>query len=201
MRSSHPKLRTLRRCTSLEWVYNSSNDTDGIIDDRMVIRVGEDVSIYPADTRAVPTGDGSLPVMLYWYGKVVDIYLKTGREVWLNIQWYYRRIDLEDEGIDLAAYVGEYELVLSDHGSVVDMSCVEDHVIILPYDEGDLEQRQIPVKTLYNRWTIDIQFSKDRQLSSVNGVNIRNGQTATDDTAENVNSGSTMHASHFMVIS
>ncbi|KAG2045376.1 hypothetical protein BDR06DRAFT_1063751, partial [Suillus hirtellus] len=95
------------------------------------------------------------------------------------IQWYYRRLDLEDEGIDLAACVGEYELVLSDHRSVVDMGCVEDHATILPYDEGDLEQRQIPVKTLYNRWTIDIQFSKNRQLSSVNGVNIRNGQTAT----------------------
>ncbi|KAG2057313.1 hypothetical protein BDR06DRAFT_969501 [Suillus hirtellus] len=171
MQSSHPKLRTLRQCTSLEWVYNSSDDTDGIIDDRMVIRVGEDISIYPADTCAVPTRDGSLPVMSYWYGKVVDIYLKTVtkalpsrsiQEVWLNIQWYYHRLDLEDEGIE----------------SIVDMGCVEDHATILPYDEGDLEQHQIPVKTLYNHWTIDIQFSKNRQLSLVNGVNIHNGQTA-----------------------
>lgn len=72
--------------------------------------------------------------------------------------------------ISLAACVSKYELVLSDHRSIVDICYVEgmflskypynfavdivawpaDHVTILPYDEGDLEQPQIPVKTLYN---------------------------------------------------
>ncbi|KAG2108244.1 uncharacterized protein F5147DRAFT_652963 [Suillus discolor] len=159
MRSYHPKLRTLRQCTSLEWVYNSTTDPDCISDDRMVIRVGEDISLDPADKRAVPMEDGSLPVMSYC----------------------------------LAACVGEYELVLSDHRSIVDMSCVEDHATILPYDEGDLEQPQKPLKTLYNRWTINIQFSKDRKHGSVDGVNVHNTQTAT-----NVNSGSMSHALKFM---
>ncbi|KAG1839614.1 hypothetical protein C8R48DRAFT_679803, partial [Suillus tomentosus] len=95
MRNNHPKLNKLRRCTSLEY------------------------------QRAVQRQDGSLPVMSYWYGKVAEIYLKSGtQDVWLEIQWYYRQIDLQDEDVDLSACV-EYELVLSGHKSVVDMSCVE----------------------------------------------------------------------------
>lgn len=39
------------------------------------------VSIYPLDERAVQLQDGSLPVTSYWYGKVVEIYLKPGRQV------------------------------------------------------------------------------------------------------------------------
>jgi hypothetical protein len=39
------------------------------------------VSIYPLDQRAVQLRDGSLPVTSYWYGKVVEIYLKAGRQV------------------------------------------------------------------------------------------------------------------------
>ncbi|KAG1834024.1 hypothetical protein DFJ58DRAFT_847707 [Suillus subalutaceus] len=173
MRQNHPNLRKLRRCTSLEWIYNT-NDNPTDANGSMVIRVGEEyefssvlscVSIYPLDERAVQMRDGSLPVMSYWYGKVAEIYLKAGRQdVWLDIQWYYRKVDLEDEGVDLAASVGEYELVLSDHISVVDMCCVEDHATILPYDEGDLTQPQIPIGRPYNRWTIDITFSRNRRM-------------------------------------
>ncbi|KAG2737385.1 hypothetical protein P692DRAFT_20761930 [Suillus brevipes Sb2] len=99
--------------------------------------------------------DGCLPTMSYWYGKVLGIYLKMAKQtqdVWLDIQWYYRRVDLEDEDVDLAACVGEYELVLSDHKSAVDMHCVEAHAKIVRYDEGDLSQPQIPTATLYHRW-------------------------------------------------
>ncbi|KAG2083493.1 hypothetical protein BD769DRAFT_1398019 [Suillus cothurnatus] len=138
------------------------------------------VSIYPLDERAVQLQDGSLPVMSYWYGKVLEIYLNPGgQDVWLDIKWYYRKVDLEDEGVDLAASVGEHELVLSDHTSVVDMCCVEDHATILAYDEGDLAQPQIPIGTLYNRWTIDIKFSSNRQEVYMEGLNIRNSQEAT----------------------
>ncbi|KAG1731400.1 hypothetical protein EDB19DRAFT_1912522 [Suillus lakei] len=66
--------------------------------------------------------------MSYWYGKVKEIYWKTtsgNQDVWLDVRWYYRQVDLEDIGVDLAACVGEYELVLSDHTSIVDMHCVE----------------------------------------------------------------------------
>ncbi|KAG1844918.1 hypothetical protein C8R48DRAFT_780142 [Suillus tomentosus] len=195
MRNNHPKLNKLRRCTSLEWVFNSDNDSDDSDDGRMVIRVGEDVTIYPLDQRAVQRQDGSLPVMSYWYGKVAEIYLKSGtQDVWLEIQWYYRQIDLQDEDVDLSACVGEYELVLSGHKSVVDMSCVEgeffdilaclydfidiggpfaDHANILQYDEGDISQPQIPFGTLYTRWTIDIQFSRHGRTLYIEGVNIR----------------------------
>jgi hypothetical protein len=48
-----------------------------------------------------------------------------------------------------------------------------DHAIIVPYDEGDLAQPQIPMRTLYNRWTIEIEFLKRRNTVYVNGVNIR----------------------------
>ncbi|KAG1743530.1 hypothetical protein EDD22DRAFT_958766 [Suillus occidentalis] len=117
---NQPKLRSLRKCTSLEWIHNASKDggPDGGNDGRMVIRVGQDVAIFPLDDRAVPLADGSLPVMSYWYGSVVEIYMKAGghtQDVWLDIQWYYRRVDLEDQGVDLAACVGKYELVLSNH--------------------------------------------------------------------------------------
>jgi hypothetical protein len=39
------------------------------------------VSIYPLDERAVQLQDGSLPVMSYWYGKVLEIYLNPGGQV------------------------------------------------------------------------------------------------------------------------
>jgi hypothetical protein len=79
------------------------------------------VAIFPDDPRAISQADGSLPVMSYWYGKVAQIYLKqrTGthvslfkdlrviihscclmKDVWLEIQWYYRRVDLEDVGVE-----------------------------------------------------------------------------------------------------
>ncbi|KAG2029293.1 hypothetical protein BDR03DRAFT_1018593 [Suillus americanus] len=169
MRQNHPDLRRLKRCSSLEWIHNTDRNTPDA-SGGLVIRVGEDVSIYPLDKRAVQLQDGSLPVTSYWYGKVVEIYLKAGRQdVWLEIQWYYRNVDLKDVGVNLAAYVGEYELVLSDHLSVVDICCVEDLATIVPYDEGDLAQPQIPAGTLYNRWSIDINFS---QNGSINRVNI-----------------------------
>ncbi|KAG2745199.1 hypothetical protein P692DRAFT_20849949 [Suillus brevipes Sb2] len=101
--------------------------------------------------------------MSYWYGKVAQIYLKqrTGtHDVWLEIQWYYRRVDLEDVGVDLATSMGDYELVLSNHKSFVDMTCVEDHAIILKYDEGDLKQHQMPSNTPYHRWNIKITFCR-----------------------------------------
>jgi hypothetical protein len=67
------------------------------------------------------------------------------KDVWLEIQWYYRRVDLEDVGVEwvlyllfwslmsiykcagrsLATSMGDYELVLSNHKSFVDITCVE----------------------------------------------------------------------------
>jgi hypothetical protein len=56
--------------------------------------------------------------MGYWYGKVNDIYVARNSQVseyhkhttevlispckdaWINIQWYYRRVDLEDECVE-----------------------------------------------------------------------------------------------------
>ncbi|KAG1736623.1 uncharacterized protein EDB91DRAFT_1083293 [Suillus paluster] len=137
MHHNHPKLHKLRKCTSLEWVYDSHENSDDMNDSRMVIHVGEEYELFVYEL-AVPMQDGSLPVMSYWYGK----------DVWLEIQWYYRKVDLEDEGVDLVSCIGEYELVLSDHISVIDMSCVEDHATILPFNEGDLAQPQIPLRTL-----------------------------------------------------
>ncbi|KAG1718053.1 uncharacterized protein EDB91DRAFT_1090354 [Suillus paluster] len=177
MSSGHPKLRQLKRSTSLEWVYDAAlEDTDaGPTDGRLVIRVGEDVAIFPLEERSVPMMDGSLPIMSYWYGKIKDIYWKTtshNQEAWLDIQWYYRQVDLEDEGIDLADCVGTYELVLSDHTSIVDMHCVETHATILRYDEGDLSQPQIPTETLYHRWTMNMHFVNRGNTVYLDGVNI-----------------------------
>ncbi|KAG1784507.1 uncharacterized protein HD556DRAFT_1315019 [Suillus plorans] len=166
MRHSHPKLHKLRRCTSFEWIYNTCDNSDDSNDGRMVIRLGEDVAIYPLDDRAVQMQDGSLPVMSYWYGKVAEIYLKTGRQA------QERRL-AQNSVVLSEVCVGEYEVVLSNHTSVVDMYCVEDHANIVPYDEEDIAQHQIPTMTLYNRWTIDIEFSRRRNVMYMEGVNIR----------------------------
>ncbi|KAG2108264.1 uncharacterized protein F5147DRAFT_652980 [Suillus discolor] len=147
MRNNHPKLHKLRKCTSLEWVYNDQEESDDVNDGRLVIRVGEDVAIFPSDEHAVPMQDESLPTMSYWYGKVVQIYLKSGRQI-------------------------QSCRMHSDHVSVIDMHCVEAHATILSYNEGDIEQPQIPSKTLYNRWTIHINFSKTRNIVYIDGVNI-----------------------------
>jgi hypothetical protein len=93
----------------------------------------------------------------------------------------------------LAACVGEYELVLSDHKSVVDMHCVEGvlsmfsagpdhasnidsciaaHATIIRYDEGNLSQPQIPTATLYHRWNVSMQFTTRRNVQHLQGVNI-----------------------------
>ncbi|KAG1786394.1 uncharacterized protein HD556DRAFT_1449771 [Suillus plorans] len=181
--NSHPRLHKLRRCTSLEWMYDSNEDSDMSVDYcRLVIRVGDDVAIFPLDKRSVPTNDGSLPIMSYWYGKVEEIYLKTVKQkqdVWLNIRWYYRQVDLEDQGVNLAAFVGEYELILSDHTSIVDMHCIEDHATIIQYDEEDLAQPQIPGETLYYRWTVSMQFETHRNVIQLQGVHIENSQVST----------------------
>ncbi|KAG1789582.1 uncharacterized protein HD556DRAFT_1311176 [Suillus plorans] len=173
MRNSHPKLHKLRRCTSLEWIYNSNDDSDDENDDQ----------------RAVQRQDGSLPVMSYWYGKLSEIYLKSGthvQDVWLEIQWYYRQVDLKDEDVDLAACVGEYELVLSNHTSVVDMSCVEDHANIFPYDEGDISQRQIPVVFKAAESTL-----RPRQIvHAIDAIPHFPPQSQSNDTAGNVLTGS-----------
>ncbi|KAG2335435.1 hypothetical protein BDR05DRAFT_1006815 [Suillus weaverae] len=116
--------------------------------------------------------------MSYWYGKVAKIYLRPRGEthdVWLDIQWYYRRVDLEDAEVDLAESIGEYELVLSDHNSLVDMMCIEvmsDHATIINYDEGDLAQHRIPPETLYHRWNITIKFVRGRKDMRIDGVHL-----------------------------
>ncbi|KAG1859402.1 hypothetical protein C8R48DRAFT_673946 [Suillus tomentosus] len=44
--------------------------------------------------------------MSYWYGKVAEIYLKSGtQDVWLEIQWYYRQVNLQDEDIESRQYL------------------------------------------------------------------------------------------------
>ncbi|KAG2095742.1 hypothetical protein BD769DRAFT_1678239 [Suillus cothurnatus] len=148
------------RVVTLAGVYTSGNDSDTGDDvQRMIVKEGDDVVIFPDDQRAIPTEDGSLPAMGYWYGKVNDIYVaRNSQDAWINIQWYYRRIDLEDECVDIAEFVGDYELVRSDHKSLVDMHCIEDHATIQIYDEADITQCQIPPATLYCRWDISIEI-------------------------------------------
>ncbi|KAG1778123.1 hypothetical protein EV702DRAFT_1044814 [Suillus placidus] len=113
-------------------------------------------------------------MLSYWYGKVKEIYWKTTLQ-----NQYYGQIDLEDEDINLAACVGEYELVLSDHTSIVDMHCVETHATIVQYDEGDVAQPQIPTKTLYNRWTMHMKFVNRGKAAYLDGVNISSHPYAT----------------------
>jgi len=38
-----------------------------------------------------------------------------------------------------------------------------DHAIIMKYDEGDLEQVQIPPETLYHRWNAELTFDRRRK--------------------------------------
>ncbi|KAG1829211.1 hypothetical protein DFJ58DRAFT_848823 [Suillus subalutaceus] len=146
MRHSHPKLQRLRRCTSLEW---------------------EEYELV-----CILEGDPEVLCAVSQYFPSMKEQCQCKMDVWLEMQWYYRKVDLEDEDVDLARCVGEYELVLSNHTSVVDIRCVEDHATILPYNEGDLEQPQIPIRTLYNRWTIDVEFSKHRNVVYMEGVNV-----------------------------
>jgi hypothetical protein len=73
--------------------------------------------------------------MSYWYGKVQEIYLKTAKkkqvtqftipighscsygiwkDVWLDIQWYYRRVDLDDERIEYVFSVMDFAIILKE---------------------------------------------------------------------------------------
>ncbi|KAG2087843.1 hypothetical protein BD769DRAFT_1396428 [Suillus cothurnatus] len=55
-----------------EWVHDldhSDDESHG----RMIIRVGQDLAIYPLDERSVQVKDGSLPMMSYWYGKLLKV--------------------------------------------------------------------------------------------------------------------------------
>ncbi|KAG2136432.1 hypothetical protein DEU56DRAFT_756338 [Suillus clintonianus] len=169
MRSSQPDTRRLRT-----WVYKNDDGSCSTHQlHRIILRVGQNIAIFPDDVRAVPMEDGSLPIMSYWYGKIAKIYLKKRgdtHDVWLDIQWYYRRLDLEDNGVDLAQYMGEYELVLSDHTSLVDMTCVEDHALIVS---------QLPPETLYHRWNVEITFVKKRTKVRLHGMNLSNPQRAS----------------------
>ncbi|KAG2129699.1 uncharacterized protein EDB93DRAFT_1256175 [Suillus bovinus] len=160
MSRRQPKMHRLRKYSSIEWVYPSCDDSDAGDDiQRLIVKEGDDMAIFPHDQRVVPVEDGSLAAMEYWYGKVNDIYVQPNtRDAWVNLQWYYRRIDLEDYCIDIAEFVGDYELVRSDHKSLVDMHCIEDHAIIQKYDEADLKQLQIPPAKLYCRWEIEVTF-------------------------------------------
>ncbi|KAG2108816.1 hypothetical protein BD769DRAFT_1392632 [Suillus cothurnatus] len=167
MRSQPRRIHQLRTCRSIEWVYNRDDDLSATpSQDRIILREGENISIFPDDPRSIPDSDGSLPMMSYWYGKVTKISLKPqgqSHDVWLEIQWFYRKVDLEDLGVDLAQSMGDHELVLSDHKSFVDMTCMEDHAVIHSYDEGDLSQCQIPSNTLYHRWNVNITFIWSKQ--------------------------------------
>ncbi|KAG2096409.1 hypothetical protein BD769DRAFT_1678089 [Suillus cothurnatus] len=159
MRHKHPQFFANETMHSLEWVYDTKDNSDDV-NGSMVIRVGEDVSIYPLDERAVQLQDGSsLPLCLIGMVKKVQFMLNISmvlidlniliQDVWLDIKWYYRKVDLEDEGVDLAASVGEHELVLSDHTSLIDVfTYFVDHATILAYDEGDLAQPQNSHRTL-----------------------------------------------------
>ncbi|KAG1804196.1 uncharacterized protein BJ212DRAFT_1304406 [Suillus subaureus] len=115
--------------------------------------------------------------MSYWYGKVVDIYLKAGRMYGLKYSGTIARLTWKTR---MLTCVGEYELILSDLITVVDMCCVEGRSRNHPaIHEGDLVQPQIPIGTLYNRWTIDIKFSRDHKMVYTKAVNIHNSQIAT----------------------
>ncbi|KAG2351354.1 hypothetical protein BDR07DRAFT_1386114 [Suillus spraguei] len=95
MRCIQPNTRRLRT-----WVCSTEDDSHSTNKlSRLIVRVRESVVIFPDDMRAVTRTDSSLPIMSYWYGKVSKIYLRPQREthdVWLDIQWYYRHVDLED---------------------------------------------------------------------------------------------------------
>ncbi|KAG2354874.1 hypothetical protein BDR07DRAFT_1381928 [Suillus spraguei] len=179
MRSCQPK--TIRQLRT--WVYNTEDDSCSTNElSRLILRVGESVAIFPDDARAVPNEDGSLPTMSYWYGKVAKIYLKPQGQthnVWLDIQWYYRRIDLEDIGVYLAESMGEYELVLSDYISLIDMNCIEDHARIISYDEGDLGQHPMLPETPYHRWNIEIKFRASRKDVHIHSMHLSNTQRAS----------------------
>ncbi|KAG1829887.1 hypothetical protein DFJ58DRAFT_875000 [Suillus subalutaceus] len=183
MKGNTPNMRRLRTCRSIEWVYNKDDESCSTPKlGRIILRVGETITIFPDDSRAVAEKDGSLPIMSYWYGKITKICLKPQgqtHDVWLEIQWFYRKVDLEDVGVNLAQSMGDYELVLSDHKSFVDITCVEDHAMILSYNEGDLSQLEIPPETLYHRWNINITFVKSRKDVRIRSVNLNNPQRAT----------------------
>ncbi|KAG2116294.1 hypothetical protein DEU56DRAFT_761565 [Suillus clintonianus] len=180
------------RLPSPTGVYDTDDHSDSSIDKgSLIIRVRDDVAIFPLDERAVPLNDGSLPTMSYWYGKVRGIYLTTAKktqDVWLDIQWYYRRVDLEDQDVEyvvtlgsfaetlkvssssLAACVGDYELVLSDHKSVVDMHCVEGNVLQL--QEVNIEIRALMEQAmklgkLPDGWMDDLQPTVDTSANEI----------------------------------
>ncbi|KAG2046773.1 hypothetical protein BDR06DRAFT_977246 [Suillus hirtellus] len=90
------------------------------------------------------------------YGSIA--LLNNNKNLWLKMKWYYRRVDLQDIYVDIADFVGDYELVRSDHMSLVDMHCVEGHAIIQTYHEADLGQSKISPATLHCRWQIQITF-------------------------------------------
>jgi hypothetical protein len=86
--------------------------------------------------------------------------------------------------------MGEYELVLSDYISLIDMNCIEgayddichqlfntlfvmsDHARIISYDEGDLGQHPMLPETPYHRWNIEIKFRASRKDVHIHSMHL-----------------------------
>ncbi|KAI6139652.1 hypothetical protein BKA82DRAFT_11116 [Pisolithus tinctorius] len=114
-----PDLTDLIQSDVIEYLYDADND-----DDRpTVVRV----SIHPEHGISLDD-DGNPILMSYWFGTIKGIFIQphnTQQIVWVEIQWFYCHADLRTLHRRLLDTLLEYELVNSDHRSVIDIHCIE----------------------------------------------------------------------------
>ncbi|KAI9453581.1 hypothetical protein HD554DRAFT_2179393 [Boletus coccyginus] len=148
------------RATSVEYVYDNDDADDEPT--RVLFSADDTVAIHPSGELFL-NSDGEVPLMSYWFGKITRLFLQprqrgAGHHVWVEVQWLYRAEDLRTENESFADHMGEYELADSDHLSIVDITCIEQHVNIKRFDERGLSTEAFPSNELYMRWKITVKL-------------------------------------------
>ncbi|KAI6138338.1 hypothetical protein BKA82DRAFT_36851 [Pisolithus tinctorius] len=122
--SQPPCVDELPRYDSLRYVYDT--DDHNQLPTTVSYHRNQTVSIFPS-TGLVTGSDGELTVTYFWYARIRRFYVqRCGRHnmVWVRVRWFYSRDDIERYHPRLGACMGEYELVESDHYSVIDIRCI-----------------------------------------------------------------------------
>ncbi|KIJ58744.1 hypothetical protein HYDPIDRAFT_171141 [Hydnomerulius pinastri MD-312] len=128
-------INRLRRLTEVGYVYDADEEEGEEGEEgeetstTVVFAVGDNVAIYPSGDVYLDA-EGDIPLMSFWFGTISGLFLQPRRKaeghiVWVEVRWFYRVKDLPTSEPSFADHMGEYELVDSDHTSVIDITCIE----------------------------------------------------------------------------
>ncbi|KAG9310564.1 hypothetical protein JVU11DRAFT_9117 [Chiua virens] len=100
--------------------------------------IGDKLMIDHADVNTVSPLRHTR-VMSYWYATLENIFVDKRKplfkRIWLQVRWLYRAIDLEDFLPAEADALLPYEVVESDHTSIVDFRTVQDRIDVNVVDD------------------------------------------------------------------